>query len=605
MKRKISVKEQQMQSAYAATRLDSMCRLDIHSEPLTSRMTGIICTIGPACDSPEMLKGMMDNGMNIARLNFSHGNHESHAVTIQNIREAAHRFGNSVAIALDTKGPEIRTGVNKAGVNTDVKLETGAEVTVTTDDIYKEAVDENHIWVDYENITTILDVGKRIYIDDGLLSLIVKEKTAIELKCEVENGGLLGSHKGCNLPGTEVDLPPVSEKDLADLAFGVNQQVDIIFASFIRSGEGMTAIRRILGDDGKTIKLIAKIENEEGVRNFDDILAASDGIMVARGDLGIEIPLEKVFLAQKMMIGRCNRAGKPVICATQMLESMTKKSRPTRAESSDVANAVLDGADCVMLSGETAKGLFPLETVRTMAKICREAESSVHHRQLFEELRLMTPRPMDITCNTALAAVEASINALASCIITCTTTGRAATLMSRYRPRCPIIAITRDPQVARQLHLYRGLFPVQYFAKRDSLWVDDMDLRIETALKHGWDLGFIHGGSHVIVVTGWRQGAGFTNTMRIIEVPKSLTAPSNIHVVRSAGDLEEITEWFPRRCQKAKIRIKSIKWDAWNALFIKWNGLPWRTAEKWITIFNIFCIIYRLILKRHHFLKIL
>ncbi|OQV25567.1 Pyruvate kinase [Hypsibius exemplaris] len=502
--------------------LEHLCNLDIDTPPSVFRMTGIVCTLGPACRTVAILQDMMRAGMNIARLNFSHGTHEYHSETIKIVREAKSGLKEHalLAIALDTKGPEIRTGVLAGDANKDIILTTGQKIRLTTDESFKDKVSTEIVYLDYKNMVKVVKPGSRVFIDDGLLCLVVNEISGENIECTVENGGKLGSHKGVNLPGTPVDLPAVSERDKLDLRFAVAQGLDMVFASFIRDAAGVREIRQILGEDGKHIKIISKIENHQGIVNLNDILAESDGLMVARGDLGIEIPAEKVFLAQKMMIGRSNKHGKPIICATQMLESMVDKPRPTRAEVSDVANAVLDGADCVMLSGETAKGLYPVQAVKMMASISLEAESAIFHTRFFEEIRQTIPVPASITVTAAVAAVEASIRCRAKAIITLTTSGASAGAIAVYRPKCPIFAVSRFEGVCRSLHLFRGIYPVHYTTPKNDDWSADVDGRVNEGIKVGIRRGVIKVNDPIVIVTGWQKGSGFTNTMRIIFVPQ-------------------------------------------------------------------------------------
>lgn len=523
----VDIPAAQRMAARASTMVDYVSNLDIYSKANRMRLSGIVCTIGPVSRSPECLLELIENGMNVARMNFSHGSHDYHGGTIANCRTAAamykekHGVDPSLAIALDTKGPEIRTGLLEGDDGRkEVELKAGASIKITTNDEFKEKCSADVLWLDYKNITKVLTVGKRIYIDDGLISVQCKEIGDDHVIGMVENGGCLGSRKGCNLPGTDTDLPAVSEKDKSDLLFGVEQGVDMVFASFIRDAAGVAEVRAVLGEKGKNIWIIPKIENQQGVKNLDEIISCSEGLMVARGDMGIEIPTEKVFIAQKAMIAKCNRAGVPIICATQMLESMVKKPRPTRAEASDVANAILDGSDCVMLSGETAKGDFPAICVQTMAKISREAEACLWNERFFEDLMRAesTVEGYDSTHAIAISSVLASYKCRASAIIVLTTSGKTAHVVSKYKPLCPVIAVTRNDQVARQMQLFRGLNPLLYPTERDADWTKDIDARSQFAIDFGKKNRFVSAGDNVVMITGWKQGAGSSNTMRILKV---------------------------------------------------------------------------------------
>jgi len=524
---KVDVPAGQEKARASSTNIEYVSNLNMYSTANKMRLSGIVCTIGPVSRNPETLLELIENGMNVARMNFSHGSHEYHAQTMENVRIAnrmykeKHGIDPCVAIALDTKGPEIRTGLLEGDDGRkELSLKAGNTIKITTDDEFKEKCTEDVLWLDYKNITKVVTPGKRLFIDDGLISVVCKEIGDNFFIGTIENDGNLGSRKGCNLPGTDTDLPAVSEKDKSDLLLGVEQGVDMVFASFIRNKQGVEDIRAILGEKGKNIWIIPKIENQQGIKNLSEIIAASEGMMVARGDMGIEIPTEKVFIAQKAMIAECNRAGKPVICATQMLESMVKKPRPTRAEASDVANAVLDGSDCVMLSGETAKGDFPVICVKTMAKIAKEAEACVWNERVFEDMMRTEPASKgNQTATTAISAVLASYKCKAAAIVVLTTSGATAHTVSKYKPHCPILAVTRYPTPARQMQLYRGCIPMYYETPRpDGDWMEDVDARVQFAIDFGKRSNFISSGDNVVVITGWKKGSGSSNTVRILEV---------------------------------------------------------------------------------------
>ncbi|XP_064595927.1 pyruvate kinase PKM-like [Liolophura sinensis] len=744
----------------AVTPLEHICDLDIDTEPNTNRMSGIVCTIGPACDSVRCLRTMMENGLNICRLNLAHGSYEYHALVIKNIKEAATFLSSprQIAIAVDITGPGIRLGKLQVELGSEVYLkkghmirltndltfrdegtqdcvfvcrpvvctstlyvfvcqelgsevylkkghmirltndltfrdegtqdcvfvcrpvvctstlyvfvcqelgsevylkkghmirltndltfrdegtqdcvfvcrpvvctatlyvfvcqELGSEVylkkghmiRLTNDLTFRDEGTQDCMFVDHIELIEKTKIGSHIFIEDGTTSLVVKEKGSDFIICEVDDEGIIGSRHYCNIPGVlpwkpelrlcsdfiicevddegiigsrhycnipgvlpgsdfiicEVDdegiigsrhycnipgvlpgKPELTRKDKKDIKFVLDHNIDIIFASYIWSATEIDEIRERLGAKGQNVKVIAKIENYEGVRRFDDILKHSDGIMVARGNLGIDISPEKVFLAQKMMIGKCNKAGKPAIIATQMLDSMTRNPRPTRAEVADVANAVLDGADCVMLGKETAMGKHPIKTVKTILSICREAESTVFHEKVFRELREEITGPTGSTHTTAVAAVEAAFRCQATAIFVITSTGRSAALLAQYRPPCVIVAVTRSSQVARQLHLHRGVFPVFHDFTRSPDWMTDIDHRITRAVMIAKDRGYVKPNDVIILVTGWTAGAGSTNTVRVINLmeeieqqtfmsSRHLKAPSTMARVQSADIL--------------------------------------------------------------------
>jgi len=524
---KLDIPAHQESARASATQVEYVSNLNMYSTANKMRLSGIVCTIGPVSRAPETLLQLIENGMNVARMNFSHGSHEYHAGTIANCRTAAKMYEEkygvnpSLAIALDTKGPEIRTGLLEGDTGTkEVTLKAGSTIKVTTNDDFKEKCTAECLWLDYKNISKVVTPGKRLFIDDGLISVKCTEIGDDFFMGVVENDGNLGSRKGCNLPGTDTDLPAVSEKDKSDLLFGVEQGVDMVFASFIRNADGVKQIRDVLGDAGKNIWIIPKIENQQGIKNLTEIIDSCEGLMVARGDMGIEIPTEKVFIAQKQMIAECNRAGKAVICATQMLESMVKKPRPTRAEASDVANAILDGSDCTMLSGETAKGDFPVICVKTMAKINKEAEACCWNERIFEDMMRAESKgvAIDSTSTTAISAVLASYKCKAAAIVVLTTTGKTSHIVSKYKPQCPILSVTRFDQVARQMQIYRGCIPLFYSKPRPADWMTDVDERVQYAIDFGKRSNFVSPGDNVVVITGWRQGAGSSNTVRILTV---------------------------------------------------------------------------------------
>lgn len=469
------------------------------------RRTKIVCTIGPASESVEKLVKLIESGMNVARLNFSHGDHEEHAARIKNIREAEKITGKHVAILLDTKGPEIRTHNMENG---SIDLVEGNIVSIFMEEVLGTP---EKFSVTYEGLIDDVHIGSRILLDDGLIGLEVTDihKDKKEIVTKVLNGGTLKNKKGVNVPGVSVNLPGITEKDANDIIFGIGQGIDFIAASFVRRPSDVLEIRELLEKHNATnIHIIPKIENQEGVDNIDEILEISDGLMVARGDLGVEIPAEEVPLIQKRLIKKCNKLAKPVITATQMLDSMQRNPRPTRAEASDVANAIFDGTDAIMLSGETAAGKYPIEAVQTMNNIAVRAESALEHKEILaSRSKEIEHNITDAICQSVAHTV---INLDIDAVITPTESGHTARMVSKYRPAAPIVAVTSHEKVMRQLLLVWGVYP-QLGEKSES--TDEM---LEKSVSVGLESGLVKHGDNVVITAGVPVGeAGTTNIMKI------------------------------------------------------------------------------------------
>ena len=466
--------------------------------------TKIICTIGPASQNPETIKKLILAGMNVARLNFSHGSYEEQANKFHMIQDASKELGIPVAILQDTKGPEIRL---RDFANGKEELKADQKFTLTTDEI---AGTNEKVSITYKNLPNDVEEGMAILLDDGLIELKVDKVSATDIECTVINGGFVSNKKGVNVPGAELSMPFISDVDREDILFGIKMGFDFLACSFVRSKDDILAVRKILDEHGAKTKVIAKIENMQGIRNLAEILEVSDGIMVARGDMGVEIPLEEVPVIQKKMIKKAIASGKQVITATQMLESMTKNPRPTRAETTDVANAIYDGTTAIMLSGETANGQYPVEAVETMTKIAQRAELDIDYINRFQRTEM---HGVDVTNAISHATCTTAMDLKAAAIITVTMSGFTAEMIARYKPNCPIIACSVDEGVCRQVNMLWGVRPL-LIDKKDSA-----DELFKEAVRKSQEAGYVKKGDIVVLTAGVPLAvSGTTNMIHVVEV---------------------------------------------------------------------------------------
>lgn len=472
---------------------------------MNMRKTKIVCTIGPACESEERLREMMLAGMDVARFNFSHGTHREQEEKLRRVLRVREELGLSVATLLDTKGPEIRLRDFEGGR---VELITGSRFILTTEEVLGTA---QRAAISYKNLKNDISVGTTILIDDGLIELQAEEISGEEIICNVINGGFVSNHKGLNVPGAVLSMPYISQVDREDILFGIEMGYEFIAASFARCREDILELRGILEEHGSDMKIIAKIENMQGIRNLEEILEVSDGVMVARGDMGVEIPLEEVPVLQKKMIKLANAQGKHVITATQMLESMIHNPRPTRAEATDIANAIYDGTTAIMLSGESAAGKYPVEAVKTMARIAECAEKDIDYRSRMR--RRENGDEMGITDAIAYASCSAAMDLKAAAIITVTMSGYTAEAIARFKPGCPVIGCTVNERVCKQLNLLWGVSPL--LLRQES----STDELFAHAVAEAEKAGYVKSGDVVVITAGVPLGvAGTTNMIHVVEV---------------------------------------------------------------------------------------
>ena len=501
------------------------------------RKTKIVCTLGPATDRDGVLRKMLMAGMNVARFNFSHGSHEEHLGRLKSLRALREELDLPVAAMLDTRGPEIRLKTFAGG---SVQLRTGQTFTLTTQDIVG---DETTCAITYSDLPQDVKTGDTILLDDGLVRLTVQETTATAIRCVVENDGVMKDRKSVNVPNVRLSMPYMSQRDREDILFGVEQGFDYIAASFVRTAADVRELRQLLDSCNSNIRIIAKIENQEGVSNLPDILAAADGVMVARGDMGVEIDFTEIPVIQKEIIAQCVACGKPVITATQMLDSMIEHPRPTRAEITDVANAIYDGTSAIMLSGETAAGKYPVEAIRTMDAIAQRTEADINYSKRMQNIS--NQGRISIAAATAHAACTTAMDIRADAILTVSKSGTTARLVSRFRPGTTVAALLMDPQVQRQMALYWGVVPLTMpqASSTDEL----VDLAVESAEK----AGVVRQGDLVVITAGVPVGvSGTTNMIRVRQVGGSLLNAVGIGEKKTAGPLcvcrtlEQVREKF-------------------------------------------------------------